>query len=129
MFEINDIVTKDNYTEAAIFCNKAGDRHIELVEGKYMIVANPPAPEPTLEEQVAKMEAETGLTRVMREIVLSENSGASEYVKSKAQEIEDLASQLRTNEETSVTEAVGSKTEKVDETELKEYNSFSDTEK
>lgn len=96
MFNINDIVTKDNYTEAAIFCNKAGDRHIELVDGKFKIVANPVPPEPTLEEQVAKMEAETGLTRIMREMVLAENSGASEYVKSKAQEIEDLAKELRT---------------------------------
>lgn len=101
MFEINDIVTKENYTEAAIFCNKAGDRHIELVDGNYMIVANLPAPEPTVEEQVAKMEAETGLTRVMREMVLAENSGASDYIKAKAQEIEDLAKQLRSTEETS----------------------------
>ena len=61
----------------------------------------PSKPEPTIEEQVIKMEAETGLTRVMREMVLAENSGASEYVKSKAQEIEDLAKQLRTTEETS----------------------------
>lgn len=55
----------------------------------------PTKPEPTLSEQVAKLEAETGLTRVMREMVLAENSGASEYVKSKAQEIEDLAKELR----------------------------------
>ena len=52
-------------------------------------------PEPTLEEQVAKLEAETGLTRVMREMVLAENSGASDYVKAKAQEIEALAKELR----------------------------------
>ena len=55
----------------------------------------PAKPEPTIEEQVAKMEAETGLTRVMREMVLAENSGASEYVKGKAQEIEALATELR----------------------------------
>ena len=63
----------------------------------------PAKPEPTIEEQVAKLEAETGLTRVMREMVLSENSGASDYVKAKAQEIEDLAKQLRATEETSET--------------------------
>ena len=56
----------------------------------------PAKPEPTIEEQVAKLEAETGLTRVMREMVLAENSGASDYVKAKATEIEDLASTLRT---------------------------------
>ena len=118
MFNINDIVTKDNYTEAAIFCNKAGDKHIELVDGQYVIVANPVPPENTLEEQVAKLEAETGLTRVMREMVLAENSGASDYVKAKANEIEDLAKQLRTTEETSET---------VDNTQNNEYNSFGDT--
>lgn len=55
----------------------------------------PAKPEPTIEEQVAKLEEETGLTRIMREMVLAENSGASDYVKAKAQEIEDLAKQLR----------------------------------
>lgn len=55
----------------------------------------PVAPEPTIAEQVAKLEAETGLTRVMREMVLAENSGASDYVKAKAQEIEALATELR----------------------------------
>ena len=63
-------------------------------------------PEPTLEEQVAKLEAETGLTRVMREMVLAENSGASDYVKAKANEIEDLAKQLRAIEENSEIETV-----------------------
>ena len=63
----------------------------------------PAKPEPTLEEQVAKLEAETGLTRVMRELVLAENSGASDYVKAKANEIEDLAKQLRATEESLAT--------------------------
>ena len=63
----------------------------------------PVAPELTVEEQVAKLEAETGLTRVMREMVLAENSGASDYVKDKAQEIEDMAKELRATEESSAT--------------------------
>ena len=58
----------------------------------------PAKPEPTIEEQVIKMEAETGLTRVIREMVLAENSGSSDYVKAKANEIEDLAKQLRDTE-------------------------------
>lgn len=114
MFEINDIVTKENYTKAALDCNKAGDRHIELVDGNFKIVANQVPPEPTKEEQVAKLEAETGLTRIMREIVLAENSGVSEYVKAKAQEIEDLAKELRAVNETSAT---GKETLQVEETE------------
>ena len=105
MFEIGQVLTKENYTQGAIWCN-ANDAHIEKQDGQYIIVENTPAPELTIEEQVAKLEAETGLTRVMREMVLSENSGASDYVKAKAQEIEDLAKQLRATEETSEFETV-----------------------
>ena len=105
MFEIGQILTKENYTKGAIWCN-ANNAHIEKQGGQYIIVVNPPIPEPTIEEQVAKLEAETGLTRVMREMVLAENSGASDYVKAKAKEIEDLAKQLRTTEETSGVETV-----------------------
>lgn len=73
------------------------DKNYFLHNGEYVTEI----PEPTIEEQVAKLEAETGLTRIMREMVLAENSGASDYVKAKAQEIEDLAKKLRTTEETS----------------------------
>ena len=104
-FKIGQILTKENYTQGAIWCN-ANNAHIEKQDGQYVIVANAPIPEPTLEEQVVKLEAETGLTRVMREMVLAENSGASDYVKAKANEIEDLAKQLRATEETSATETV-----------------------
>ena len=90
------------------------DKNYFLHNGEYVTEI----PEPTIEEQVAKLEAETGLTRVMREMVLAENSGASDYVKAKANEIEDLAKQLRTTEET---------TETVDNTQNDEYNSFGDT--
>ena len=99
-FDIGQVLTKENYTQGAIWCN-TNNAHIEKQDGQYIIVANAPIPEPTLEEQVAKLEAEMGLTRVMREMVLAENSVASDYVKAKAQEIEDLAKQLRTTEETS----------------------------
>ena len=90
------------------------DKNYFLHNGEYVTEI----PEPTIEEQVAKLEAETGLTRVMREMVLAENSGASDYVKAKANEIEELAKQLRATEETSAT---------VDSTQNDEYNSFGDT--
>lgn len=48
-----------------------------------------------LEGQVAKLEAKTGLIRPMRENILAEGSAYSEYTKSKAQEIEALAEELR----------------------------------
>ena len=116
-FKIGQTFKETYPPEAAVWCN-TNNAHIEKQDGKYVIVANTPAPEPTLEEQVAKLEAETGLTRVMREMVLSENSGASDYVKAKANEIEELAKQLRTTEETSET---------VDNTQNNEYNSVGDT--
>lgn len=67
------------------------DKNYFLHNGEYVTKI----PEPTIEEQVSKMEAETGLTRVMRELVLAENSGVSDYVRAKAQEIEALAEELR----------------------------------
>ena len=96
------------------------DKNYFLHNGEQVTVI----PEPTIEEQVAKLEAETGLTRVIREMVLAENSGASDYVKAKAQEIEGLAKQLRAAEGT--TEET-SETETVDNTQNDEYNSFGDT--
>ena len=102
MFEIGQIVNKKEYTSAALWCN-ANNAHIEAQSGKYVIVANPKPKEPTLEEKVAKLEAETSLTRIMREGILAEGSLYSDYAKAKAQEIEDLAKQLRTTEENSAT--------------------------
>lgn len=55
----------------------------------------PVKPAPTVQEKVKAKEAQTGLTRAMRELVLAENSGASDYVKQQAQEIETLAAPLR----------------------------------
>ena len=94
-FEIGQIVNKENYTQAALACNKAGDRHIEKRDGQYVIVANSSPTVPTVQAQVRALEIKTGLTRAVRELVLAENSGASEYVKSKAREIETLAAPLR----------------------------------
>lgn len=39
-FNIGYEVTNEEYTEAAIFCNNSGDRHIEVKDGKYVIVEN-----------------------------------------------------------------------------------------
>jgi hypothetical protein len=100
--EIGQIVTKENYTKAAIWCNQ-NNAHIEKVDGKYIIVVNPAPTEQTLEERVAKLEAETGLTRIMREGILAEGSPYSAYAKEKALEIEELASQLRVKEDSGAT--------------------------
>lgn len=80
--------------EAAVWCN-ANNAHIEVLDGVYTIVENAPAPEPTTEEKVQALELSTGLTRAVRELVLADNSGVSDYVRAKAQEIESLANLLR----------------------------------
>lgn len=98
--KIGDVLNKQNYTEGSIWCTK-NNAEIKLIDGKYIIVEKQPKPAPTIEEQVAMLEAETGLTRIMREGILAEGSLYSDYAKAKAQEIEDLASQLRTAEKAS----------------------------
>lgn len=61
--KIGDIVTKDKYTQGAIWCNK-NNAHIEKQDGKYIIVENevievePIEPTPTLEERVGVLEGE-----------------------------------------------------------------------
>ena len=84
--------------DAAAWCN-LNNAHIELVGDNFTIVENAPAPEPTTEEKVQALETETGLTRAVRELVFADNSGASDYVKAKAAEIEALAEGLRSNVE------------------------------
>ena len=81
--------------EAAVWCN-ANNAHIEVLDGVYTIVENAPTLEPTTEERVQALENETGLTRAIREVVLSGDVTVSKYVIDKATEIEDLASTLRT---------------------------------
>ena len=94
MFEIGQVLTKENYTSAALWCN-ANNAHIEAKDGQYIIVENAPAQEPTIKEQVSSLEQTYGMTRWQREGILAEGSLYSEYTKSKAQEIEDLAKELR----------------------------------
>ncbi len=52
MFEIGQIITKGNYTRAAVWCNQNG-AHIEKQGGQYMIVKNAPVPEKTYAENRA----------------------------------------------------------------------------
>lgn len=68
----------------------------EAYNGNWYLKGYAPAkPAPTVKEQVQALETQTGLTRAVRELVLAEGSGASDYVKQQAQEIEALAAPLR----------------------------------
>ena len=94
MFEIGQKVAKENYTQAAVWCNQNG-AHIKQIGAEYVIEANAAAAAPTVQERVQAQEVRTGLTRAVRELVLAENSGASAYVKELAQELETWAAVLR----------------------------------
>lgn len=93
-FKIGQTFKKEYPAEAAVWCN-ANRAHIEQVGGKFTIMENTPAPEPTTAEKVQALELSTGLTRAVRELVLADSSGVSDYVRAKAQEIEALANPLR----------------------------------
>lgn len=86
---------------AAVWC-QANNAQIKVLDGKYTIVERDPVPGPTMAEKVRALELSTGLTRAVRELVLADNSGASDYVKAKAAEIEALAEGLRSNVEREV---------------------------
>ena len=81
------------YMEMALWCN-SNNATIEDKGEYYEVVAVVPYT-PTLKEQLEDLERTTGYIRAIRELILAENSGASEYVKNKAQEIENIAEQLR----------------------------------
>jgi len=55
----------------------------------------PEPPEPTVEDQVKQMEDQYHMYRWQREGILSEGSPYSDYAKQIAQQIEELAEQLR----------------------------------
>lgn len=93
-FKIGQTFKKEYPVEAAIWCY-ANNAYIKPVNGVYTIVENTPVARPKTAEKVQALEQETGLTRAVRELVLAKNSGVSEYVKNKAQEIEKLAEELR----------------------------------
>jgi len=85
--------TSKEYADTAIWCN-ANNAHIEDKGEYYEVVENVPYI-PTLQEQVVALESQYGMNRWQREGILAEGSLFSEYTKTKAQEIETLASQLR----------------------------------
>ena len=87
--------TSKEYADTAIWCN-ANNAHIEDKGEYYEVVENVPYV-PTLQEQVIALENQYGMNRWQREGILAEGSLFSDYTKTKAQEIETLAAQLREN--------------------------------
>lgn len=65
--------------------------------GWYLKGYAPIKPQPTLEEQLIQLEQEYQMNRWQRESILAPNSPYSEFTKKRAQELEDLAEQIRKN--------------------------------
>lgn len=93
-FKIGQKFNKTYPVEAAVWCN-ANNAKLALIAGQYTIVQKESPAEIAPAAKVQILEQETGLTRAVRELVLADGSGASDYVRAKAQEIEALANPLR----------------------------------
>lgn len=93
-WDIGQEVSLKDYTEVALKCNELGDRHLEKQEDLYVVASNKKVI-PTLEEQVRSLEEKYNMPRVVREGILSNPTAYSEFNVTKAQEIEELAEQLR----------------------------------
>lgn len=85
--------TIENYRDMAVWCN-SNNAKIED-KGEYYEIVEVVPYTPTLKEQVEELEREYGMNRWQREGILAEGSLYSQYTKNKAQEIEDIAEQLR----------------------------------
>ena len=86
-------IDEEKYSKVAEWCN-FNNATIEDKGEYYEVVAIIPQ-EPTIEKQVVALENRYKMNRWQREGILAEGSLYSEYTKTKAQEIETLAEQLR----------------------------------
>lgn len=93
-FKEGQVFDKVYPPEAAVWCNN-NNHHIELnKDGKFVIVKNV-VYEPTKQSILVSKELQYGMNRWQREGILAEGSLYSDYTKAKAQELEDLAQELR----------------------------------
>ena len=93
-YKIGDIITKEDFTEASIFCNTNGEMTIEYRDNNYVIVAKID-PTPSLEEQLSKLEKDYNMPRVIREGILGNPSMYSQFNVLRAKELEELAKKIR----------------------------------
>lgn len=63
----------------------------------YLVGYVPVKPQPTLQERLNQLEQEYQMNRWQREAILAPNSLYSDFTKKRAQELEDLAEQIRRN--------------------------------
>ena len=87
-WNIGDKVSISEYTDAAIYCNSKQDRHIEQIDGEYVVVANIPHV-PTIEEQIIALEQQV-TDRNVRGAILGD-----EFAINKLTQIEADIAELR----------------------------------
>jgi len=85
--------TIENYRDMAVWCN-SNNAHIED-KGEYYEVVENVEYIPTLEERLKMLEKQYQMNRWQREGILATGSQYSDYAKAKAQELEDIAEQIR----------------------------------
>lgn len=94
-WNIGDIVSILEYTDAAIYCNSKGDRHIEKINNQYIIVADSPYV-PTIEDQIIELEQQI-TARNIRSAILGDQYAINKMTQIEAQ-IEELRKQLESQE-------------------------------
>ena len=82
--KIGDIVTKNEYTQYAIWCNR-NNSHIDKQNGKYIVVANV-THEPSVDEQIAEIDAQYEADKIQlfnyyTEAVMRDDAELQEEVK------------------------------------------------
>lgn len=90
-WNIGDKVSISEYTDAAIYCNSKQDRHIEQMNGEYVVVANIPHI-PTIEEQIIALEQQV-TDRNIRAAILGDEFAINKMTQIEAQ-IEELRRQM-----------------------------------
>jgi hypothetical protein len=93
---IGDVVSKEEYTQAAVYCNDKGDRHIEKKGSEYIVCENI-IPEPTIDDKIVILEQQV-TARNIRSALLGDEYAINKITQIEAQ-IEELRKQLEVEEQ------------------------------
>lgn len=97
MFKIGQILTKENYTQGAIWCNQNGAHIEKQADGRYLIAENLPVMVSD-EARVAQLELQYNLPRPVRTVLLLAREAGQkvdEVLMERVDKIEELAIPLR----------------------------------
>lgn len=88
-----ELLTQEDFAAAARFLDEHPECEMQVIDGKHIIVEKDLKPE--IQAQLKEMEAATGLTREIREIILANDLKVSDFVGEKFAKMEQLAEELR----------------------------------